>query len=126
MPESSLTINCEVMDSELLVIEKVLEKINERQGKGGVNLEAFRKEIIERFAAIGFRVEVKVYTTDQEGLYWFEIELADRLAGQFDPDRQVHDVTHDILELGDSGVINTKQTASGLHLIQGGKHSHRH
>ena len=122
-----MTSQVDLMDTEILRVEKVTQALNQRQGKMGTNLEAFRKEIIERFADIGFKVDVKVYTTDQEGLYAFDIDITDRLAGQFDPDRQVHDVTNDILELGDSGVINTQQTASGLHLLHGGKgHSHKH
>lgn len=119
---SSVSVNCEVMDSELLRIEQVVNKLNERQWTQGVNLEAFRKEIIERFGEIGFRVGVEVWSTDQEGLYAFDIVISDRLEGEFDPDRMVSEVTNDILGLGTGGVIKAK---SGLHLLQGGaEHSH--
>lgn len=123
---NEMTSQVEIMDSEILRIEKVLEALNALQGKGGVNLEAFRKEAIERFAGIGFKIEVKVYTTNEEGVYAFDLEIVDRLEGQFDPDQQVHEVTNDILGTGDTGVINTAMSKGGLHLIKGGAHSHSH
>jgi hypothetical protein len=114
------------MDSELLRCEEVIKKLNERQGRGGTNLEKFRQEIVERFAGIGLGVAVRVYTTNEEGLYAFDIDIDRRLAGQFDPDRQVHEVTNDLLNLGEGGVIKS----GGLHLVQGGHghggHGHKH
>lgn len=107
-------------DSEIIAAEKVLQKLNEKQGKS-LNLEAFRREIIERFASeANLVVRVKPFTTNQEGLFAFVIEIIDRIAGQFDPDRQVHEAVNDLLDLGEGGVI---QTGSGLHVVQGG---HRH
>lgn len=122
MSESSVTVNCDVLDSELVQIEQVINKLNEAQWKSGVYLEGWRKEAIERFADIGFKVDVVVFSTDQEGLYAFDLVIQDRLAGEFDPDKMVHEVTNDLLGLGEGGVIKTK---GGLHLVQGG-HSHSH
>lgn len=121
--DSGLNVGIEVYDSEIPLIESVLERLNQKQGKGGVNLEAFRKEIIERFAGIGFVVTVKLYTTNQEDLYVPVIEINGRTEKkEFDPDRMVHEVTNDILELGEGGVIKTEATDSGI--SAGGKHHH--
>lgn len=103
MPESLI----EVTDSEIIRIEAVLKKLNERQGLGGVNLEGFRQEAMDRFRQIGFEVAVRVYTTEQDGLFAFDLDIIDRLEGAFDPDRQVWEATHDILDLGEGGVIKT-------------------
>lgn len=51
---------------------------------------------------------------------YFKISLERRLAGEFDPDRQVHEVTKDILGLGTEGVI--KSNPSDLIV----PHSHGH
>lgn len=118
----SMSSNIEILDSEIIAIEKVLKKLQDKQGKGGVNQEAFRKEIIERFAEAGFKVDVKWYTTNVEGVFMPEVSIVDRLEGQFDPDRMVHEVTNDLLGLGEGGVIKT--TNSGLIVPKGHGHSH--
>lgn len=117
-------------DSEIARMGDVIGKLNHLQGKA-INLEAFRKSVIERFEDIGFKVVVKVYDTNQDGLFAFDIDIVERLEGTFDPDRQVHEVTHDYLGLGESGVIKTEENASGLHVVgghhgHGGKNGHRH
>lgn len=122
----SMSSNIEIMDSEIIRIEAVLKKLNEKQGKGGVNQEAFRKEIIERFAEAGFKVDVKWYTTNVEGVYMPEIDIIDRIEGEFDPDQMVHEVTNDLLGLGEGGVLKTQTTASGLHVVGGKGHGHHH
>lgn len=96
----------EVNDSEILKIEGVLKKLQERQGYG-TNLEGFRKEAVERFRAIGFDVNVRVYETDEAGLYAFDLDLVGRVAGEFDPEQQTWEATNDILGLGTKGVIKT-------------------
>lgn len=124
MPESTVNSFIDLYDSELLGCERVIEILNQRQAKGGTNLEAFRQECIERFHdMVNLKVDVKVYTTNEDGLFWFEIDIVDRLT-EFDPDRQVHEVVNDILELGEGGVI---KSPSGLTVVQGGQgHSHSH
>ena len=96
----------ELTDTEVLRMEKVLRLLNDRSGKT-LNLEAFRVETVERFADAGFGVFVKTYETNQPGMFAFDIEIRERLAGQFDPDQQVAEVTNDILDLGTGGVINS-------------------
>lgn len=93
-------------DADILKIEQVVKILNERQGKV-LNLDAFRREAIERFAEAGFKVDVKTYDTNQQGLYAFEIDIQDRYEGQFDPDQMVHEATNDLLELGTGGVIKS-------------------
>lgn len=104
---SDLTSMIELNDSDILKIEKVVNRLNERQWQSGVNLDAFRREAEERFAQAGFKVTVKAYTTNQEGLYAFDIEINDRLEGEFDPDQMVHEATNDVLDLGTGGVIKS-------------------
>jgi hypothetical protein len=101
--------------------EKVLEALNEKRAKV-VNLQGFQEEIVGRFQEIGLVVEPKVWATDQEGLFAFDIEIQDRCEPRaFDYDRQVHEVTNDILELlppGERGVIKSGKPPE----VQ--KHSH--
>lgn len=91
-------------DSDILKIEAVLNRLGEKQSRM-VSLEGFRKEAIERFAEAGFKVVAKVYETDQPGLYAFDLDIVGRTFGEFDPERQVHEATADILDLGTKGVI---------------------
>lgn len=137
MPESSLTSAIDLMDAEIPHVEEIVNKLNEKQGKGGIDLEAFRKECIERFGQDwkgpdgkdwpGFVINVKVYDTNEENVYWFELEIERRTwepeGGLFDPDRQVHDVTGDALGLGEGGVIKTE---GGLFVPGGHNHEHGH
>lgn len=110
-----LTIRCEVHDSEIVQIEGVLERLNliVRDHKR-VSYDAFQREIIERFQDIGFIAKVAWWTGGTEdgaaipGLLLPEITLTDRIeAHEFDHDRKVHEVTHDLLGLGEGGVIAT-------------------
>lgn len=96
----------DLLDSDILKLEKVSRVLQERQGSY-TNLEGFRKEAIDRFAKAGFKVDVKVYDTVEQGTYAFEIEVLERYAGEVDPDQQVHEVVTDILGLGHSGVIKS-------------------
>lgn len=98
-------------DSDILRLEKVVRLLNDRVGSR-LPLEAFRKEIVERFGEAGFKVDVKVWTTGREGLYAFDIEIQERLEGQFDPEKMMHEVQHDLLGLGTGGVIGADGTLS--------------
>lgn len=115
----------DLMDSEIERMAKVVDLLHERQSQGSVNLEAFRREAIDRFAEVGFEVGVKCWTTDVPGVFAFDFEIISRLAGRFDPDQQVHEVVNDILHLGEGGVIKTEVGPSGLHAVGHG-HSHSH
>lgn len=113
-PESELTSSIELNDTDILRIEPVLQVLNSRGPGQRRNLEDFRKEILERFGAIGLKTDVKVFeaeTYGNEKIYVYKIEIIGRYEGQFDPDQQVAEVTADILDLGTKGVISTN---SGL------------
>lgn len=108
--ESEVTSLIEVQDSEIPRIEAVLQVLNSRGPGQRRDLESFRQEIMERFGAAGYRVDVRVYEAETYGsemIYVYKIVIEERLEGQFDPDQQVAEVTSDILDLGTKGVINT-------------------
>lgn len=111
----------DLYDSEILAAEKVLEALNEKRAKV-VNLQGFQEEIVGRFEEIGLKVEPKVWATDQDGLFAFDIEIQGRCEPHaFDYDRQVHEVTSDILDLlpgQDKGVIKSGK------LGEQAKHTH--
>jgi len=109
-------------DSDILQMEKVLKLLRKRQGEN-VPLESFRKEVVDRFAEIGFKVSVQVFETNVPGVYAFDFDITDRLEGEFDPNQQAWEATHDVLELGEGGVIKTD---GGLHIVDGKGHGHKH
>ena len=89
----------DLYDHEVLALEAVLAKLHEKQ-RSHQNLESFRKEIVERCAEAGFAVYAKIYETNQEGVFAFEVEIRGRTENvEWDPDQQVHEVTEDILDL---------------------------
>lgn len=119
-----LTINCEVHDSEIIEIERVLERLNAtiEGGNKRVDYDAFTREIRERFEDIGFQVAVNWWDSNVAGVLIPEIVIRDRTERKpFDYDRQVHEVTNDILELGEGGVIKTDPSQ-----FQAPAHDHKH
>jgi hypothetical protein len=120
---SEITSAFNLYDTDILRLEKVIEQLNRKIGTA-TNMEGFRQEILDRMARAGFRVDVKVYSTTQDGTYAFDIEIKDRLDSgfTFDYDQQVHEVTHDVLGLGDGGVIKT--TKDDLRRME--EHSKKH
>jgi hypothetical protein len=119
----------DVYDSEVREIEKVLKLLQERlQGKSR-NFPAAEKEIKERFAEIGFIASVNWYEyavgeEKQDGAMP-EISITGRIEKrEFDHDRQVHEVTNDVLELGEGGTIKTDPETVRKFLEGHKKHSH--
>ena len=108
-------------DADILSLEAVLRVLNARVGER-LPLEAFRKEIVERFGDAGFKVDVKVWTTDAEGVFAFDIQIQDRVSGQFDPDQMVYETTRDVLGLGTEGFIKS----DGGVLLPKSTHVHQH
>lgn len=124
---SDITININVVDSEIFGIECVIHRFNQRYGEGRrVDLEEARKALIEMFAETrrgctqgvggaaeehrhyGYVVDVLAWTSNIEGMIIPEIVISDRIERlDDDPDRMVHEVTKDILGLGEGGVIST-------------------
>lgn len=124
-----LTRNFELYDEEVLAMEKVIEKIKLRLN-GRINRSTFGQEVRERFNDIGLVVNVAWgIPEDQVENFKFKPDecvpvLMVDLIGRthkldWDPDKQVHQVTNDVLELGDGGVIKTPDEVH-----EGGGHQH--
>lgn len=103
----------DIYDSEVDKIHAVHRVLSSR-AEGRVDRDAFDREIHERFHEIGFTVSTLWYHAADDrgavdGLVMPEITINGRIdaAHEFDYDRQVHEVTHDLLGIGDGGVINT-------------------
>lgn len=98
-------------DADILRIEKgPLAYMRAKQGSH-MDVEGFRKAVIEQFAMVGFDVVLRVFSTTQEGMYQFEPEIVGRnhYAKAFDPDQMSWEVRNNILELPDkeAGVIKS-------------------
>jgi hypothetical protein len=120
----------DIADSEILGIERVLATLNREAADKSHNFEAFEREIRERFQDIGFVVTVSWYEFGRQGQVGAvpnaampEITIVDRCERKpFDHDRQVHEVTNNILGLpGQEGVIRTS-TPGMKRLVEGHKH----
>lgn len=118
---SDLTKSINVYDSEVNEIHRVVEALR-RRAESPVSYQAWQDEAIARFHDIGFEVDVRWWSTDVEGMLIPEINIKDRVDKNFvwDPDRQVHEVTGDLLDLGEGGVI--KSDLSKLILPPGHQH----
>ena len=120
----------EVHDSEVIAIEKILERLRGRYQKSTRSYQAFEREATDLFGQIGFTVSVNwhrysVGGVEQEGAMP-EISVTGRTT-LFDPDRQVHEVTRNILELpGQDGVIKTDQGDVFKSFRSGGGLDHGH
>jgi len=89
----------DLYDHEILALETVLGKLSDKQ-RTSQHLESFRKEIVERCAEVGIVVYAKVFETNQEGVFAFEVEIRGRTeAVDWDPDQQVHEVVNDVLDI---------------------------
>lgn len=105
--QDDITKTLDIHDSEILEIEKVLSMLKARTAQGSLEYDSFQREIKERFYEIGFVVDVLWYETNMAEVKMPEIVIKGRAQGEyvFDRDRQVHEVTNDILDLGTGGVI---------------------
>lgn len=122
MPEPRHPIKqYELLDSEVLKIGTVMAELQKKRHRA-VNIEGFRKEAIERFAEAGFEINFMIHD-GMDGQLIPEIEIVGRTEDKkFDFDQMVREVTADIANTGQSGVINTKGGFSGL--ILPGSHKH--
>lgn len=124
-------IGHDLYDSELLAIEDVKATLTARSA-GRRDYADFEKEIIDRFREAGFKVSVNWYTfadysgREVEGAFLPDVTIEDRLGPAFDPDQMVHEVTHDLLELGEGGVIDTTRTAEAHKAAMDAHEGHRH
>jgi hypothetical protein len=81
--------------------------LKSRTAQGSIEYDSFQREIKERFYEIGFIVDVVWYETNMAEVKMPEIVIKGRTENKFvfDRDRQVHEVTNDVLDLGTGGVI---------------------
>jgi hypothetical protein len=120
-------------DHEVKQVIELLAELNDRAKAKQHNYDDFEREIRDRFARLGFLVNVSWYrfAVDdqvQEDAAMPEITVTGRTDDrfQFDPDRQVHEAVHDVLELGEEGWIKTDPETVRRFLDGNGGHGHEH
>lgn len=111
---SEVNSSIELYDSDIAKIGEVIAALNERKQRS-VNLDAFRREAIERFQEAGFSVDVKCYDTNVTGVYAFDMDITGRCEPVlFDHERQRHEVVNDVLGIDPSSKGETlKVTDTG-------------
>lgn len=123
----------DLYDHEVKQVIGLMELLNEAAQRGPLNYVDFEREIRDRFARLGFTVDVNWYRfsvggVEQDGAMP-EITLTGRTDDkfQFDPDRQVHEAVHNVLELpGEDGWIKTDKETLRNFLDGNGGHPHGH
>ena len=135
-----MTAPLEVLDSEVDEITKVLAVLQDRAKLRAHNYDSFEREIKSRFEDIGFTVHVNWHSyaiggVVQVGSAMPEITVTGRLT-TFDPDRQVWEVTQNILDLPgqekgeviktDQGDVFRQFKSDGGLMHDHGTHSHAH
>lgn len=114
----------DLYDSEVLAAERVLKTLENRNWKQHMDLDAYDREIKDRFAQVGLVVEVKWWHTNIEGVKRPDIEIVGRTdRHEFDHDRLRHEIVNDVLELGTGGVI--KMDAEQARLIRETEDGHK-
>lgn len=105
--QSDLTQAFNLYDSEVLQIEKVTSRLMERAASRR-DYDAFDREIRQRFEEIGLVVKINWWSTNVEGVLSPEVDFVGRTEKHtFDHDQMVHEVTNDILDIGQGGVIKS-------------------
>ncbi len=102
----------DILDSEIAEIGELLDFFSKRAGQRR-DYDAFQREIEDRFHKIGFAVDVSwaEFALDGvriEGALSPLIEVCGRVdRADFDHDRKVHEITHNLLDLkdGQEGVL---------------------
>jgi hypothetical protein len=123
----------DLYDHEIIAIDGVLEKLRFKQGHRH-NYNDLEREIRERFAEIGLVVSVTwreyaIGGVKQEGAMPDITPVARTEPHEFDHDRQVHEVTHNILDIpGQEGVIKTDESGTFRKFREehGNNHPHSH
>jgi len=123
----------DLYDHEVEEILQLQLKLNDKARYGRHNYTDFEREIRESFAEIGFTVEVSWYGFSvggqpQDGAMP-EVTVTGRTDAKhvFDKDRQVHEVTHNVLGIpGEEGVIKADPDTVKNFLDGNGGHGHGH
>ena len=123
----------DLYDHEVKQIIELLAELNDRARHRQLNYRAFENEIRDKFARLGFLVDVNWYEFEIGGVKQDgampEITVTGRTDDkfQFDPDRQVHEAVANVLELpGEEGWISTDPDTVKNFLEGNGGHSHGH
>jgi hypothetical protein len=114
----------ELNDSEILKLERGPIAWGKLREGSHMDVDGFVRAMVEQINQAGFTCEPKVYDTNVAGAYSFEFEINGRTADSiFDPDRQVHEVTNNLLELPgqDKGFIPSKDGIAKLLARETGK-----
>jgi hypothetical protein len=117
----------DLYDSEIIAIEDGPLRYAQQRAGRPLNIDRFTKDLAEQFEQIGLGVEVKVFTTAQDNVWAFEVEIQRRIAKPFDPDQMIHEVVNNLLELpGEGGWIDTNKGMAELARKEreDGAHSH--
>jgi hypothetical protein len=116
-------------------VERILQlqvRLNDRARYRRHNYNDFDREIREAFAGIGFTVEVNWHEFGVDGQKQDgampEVTVTGRTdpSHVFDKDRQVHEVTSDLLGLGEEGVIKTDRDTVRNFMEGNAGHGHGH
>ena len=115
----------EIYDSEVIKIESVLQALRRYANDHGTqDVDAFDRQITNRFNDIGFRVSTNWHNTNAEKVYMPEITITGRTdAVSFDREQQRHEIVNDLLERGEGGTI--KMTKADMEAIDAAGH-HKH
>lgn len=104
---SEITSTIDLHDSDILAIERGPYAWAQAQYGKSLSIDQFTRDLKEQFGQIGLGVDVQVWDTNQSGTYVFKVEINQRYT-EFDPNKQVHEVVNNILNLpGQEGWINT-------------------
>jgi hypothetical protein len=123
----------DVYDSEVKQLLEFQAALTERARSGPLNYAAFEREMRDKAAELGFTIDVNWYRysidgAEQDGAMP-EITVTGRTdtAFRFDPDRQVHEAVHNVLDLpGETGWIKTDPDTVKNFLDGQGGHGHDH
>jgi hypothetical protein len=122
----------DLYDHEVKQLIELSAELTELARSRQHNYNDFERMIRDRFARLGFLVDVNWYTyavddVPQEGALP-EITVTGRTDDKFrfDPDRQVHEAVSDVLELGEEGWISTDKDTVRNFLEGTGAHKHGH
>lgn len=118
-------------DSEIDRAHQLVMQLQEKVKGREVNLDDFQKEVKERFLEIGFVVDIKWFQVEGERYKVPQIELVKRTQNiQFDHEQQAHEVTNDLLGLGESESsvikVDSDKARSLIEGSYGGEKGHKH
>jgi hypothetical protein len=123
----------ELYDHEVDQIQGVWDELRARHQKSTRNFNAVEREIVGRFADAGFVVHVNWYSYEIDGVPQEgaspEVTIVGRCdpKHEFDHDRQVHEVTANVLDIpGQEGVIKTDAGGVFRDFREGNSHGHGH